>query len=80
MRRGSNGLLFPSLNRYVVYRYLRSINYVHKFEGCKRSSVCHLPRHLMALDFSTIENKGDAVTVALGHKSSNNDVFYEKKR
>ena len=80
LRRGSNGLLFPSLNRYVVYRYLRSINYVHKFDGCKRSSVCHLPRHLMAMDVSLLDNKGDAVTVALGHKSSSNDVFYEKQR
>ena len=52
----------------------------HKFEGNKKNSVTHLPRHLLAIEAKSIDTGGEVISDALRHKSSKSKVYYEKER
>jgi integrase len=70
---------FERLNRFYLYRLFNSANLYHTFEGNKKKSVTHFPRHLKALDALEVDNNNDVVSDILRHKSLKNKSFYEKK-
>lgn len=71
---------FDCLNRFYVYRVFKSVGIEHKFEGNKKNSVTHLPRHLLAIEAKSIDAGGEVISDALRHKSSKSKVYYEKGR
>lgn len=76
-----NGIYpFDCLNRFYVYRVFKSVGIEHKFEGNKKNSVTHLPRHLLALEAKSIDVGEEIISDALRHKSTKSKIYYEKER
>jgi integrase len=71
---------FDCLNRFYVYRVFKSVGIEHKFEGNKKSSVTHLPRHLLAIEAKSINVGEEIISDALRHKSTKSKIYYEKER
>lgn len=71
---------FNMYNRFVIYRLYKKHGISHKFAGNEKSSVTHLPRHLLALQANQVEDETGIVTDALRHKSTKNKSFYVKEK
>ena len=78
--RASGAYPFQFINRFYVYRVYKRFGLSHKFEGNKKCSVTHLPRHDYALQAKSVDEDQTLVTSALRHKSSKNDSFYVKEK
>ena len=74
-----NDSLLASLNRWHLYRLLRSLGIYSYFDGNKCASVTHYFRHLIALEQAEASFNSKVTSRTLRHKSLKNVEFYTKK-
>ena len=68
-----------SLNRWHIYRLLRSLGIYSKFAGNQCASVTHYFRHLIALEQAEASFDSKVTSRTLRHKSLKNVEYYTKK-
>jgi len=77
--KGGNCILCSGYSRFQIYRLFKKMGIESTFDGLSKSSVCHLPRHLVgALTYTTDHNLQDVAKV-LNHANQKNSLYYVKK-
>lgn len=66
-------------NRFRIYRLMKQLGMVNKFENSKKASVTHSVRHLRALDLKRKGFDEEQIKDYLGHKSISSVKFYLKQ-
>lgn len=74
-----NDSCLASLNRWHIYRLLRSLGIYSHFAGNQCASVTHYFRHLIALEQAEASFEAKVTSRTLRHKSLKNVEFYTKK-
>ena len=75
-----NDSLLASLNRWHIYRLLRSLGIYSKFAGNQCASVTHYFRHLIALEQAEASFDSKVTSRTLRHKSLKNVEYYTKPK
>lgn len=71
--------LFYGINRFMVYRYLKSRGYEYSRVGMVNSAVTHAPRYSAVEGIDATIVGREASTVHLGHKSSKSTSHYGRR-